>query len=118
MRGVSDAEIHLLHVRVVLDDPNVNAGILNKVEQILTASEPRIRQALEEARANGNARIHPPTKRGIIPADVIIGAMREYERNLVVLATRGLSSVTHELLGSVAERVTQQSEVPAPTVRE
>ncbi len=53
-----------------------------------------------------------------MPGDVIIGAMREYERNLVVLATRGLSSVTRELLGSVAERVTQLSEVPALTVRE
>ncbi len=55
--GRIDAKIQLLHVRVVLDDPNVDAGILNEVEQILTASEPRIRQALEEARENRSARI-------------------------------------------------------------
>ena len=38
--------------------------------------------------------------------------------DLVVLATRGLSGIAHTLFGSVAERVTQTSEVPVLTVRE
>ena len=38
--------------------------------------------------------------------------------DLAVLATRGLSGIAHTLFGSVAERVTQLSEIPVLTVRD
>ena len=37
--------------------------------------------------------------------------------DLVILATRGLSGISHTLFGSVADRVTQLSQVPVLTVR-
>jgi len=55
--------------------------------------------------------IHAPVAKGI--AD--FASMNDFD--LVVLATRGLSGVTHGLFGSVAERVTQVAEVPVLTVR-
>ena len=51
-------------------------------------------------------------------ADGISEYASEHDFDLVVLATRGLSGIAHALFGSVAERVTQISEVPVLTVRE
>jgi nucleotide-binding universal stress UspA family protein len=51
-------------------------------------------------------------------ADGITEYASSHDFDLVVLATRGLSGISHALFGSVAERVTQLSEVPVLTVRE
>ena len=62
-----------------------------------------------------------PHGTAVIHAHVAQGIAEYAEENnfdLVVLATRGLSGVTHGLFGSVAERVTQLAEVPVLTVRE
>ena len=112
-----DAEIHLLHVRVVLDDPNVDAGILDEVERILTVSEPLTRQALKEAGANGSSRIHAHMKRGIVPADVIIDAIDEFSCDLVIMGTHGHRGLKNFLVGSVAKKVVHRSPVPVLTIR-
>ncbi len=112
-----DAEIHLLHVRVVLDDPNVDAGILDEVERILTISEPRTRQTLEEAGANGSVRIHPHMQRGVIPADVIIDAVKELGCDMVIMGTHGRRGFKRLLAGSVAQEVVHRSPVPVITTQ-
>jgi nucleotide-binding universal stress UspA family protein len=109
------AELHILHVRVVLDDPNIDAGILDEVERILTISEPVTRQALEEVGANGNPRIHPHMKRGMIPSDVIIDAIEEYSCDLVIMGTHGRRGFTRLLAGSVAQEIVHRSPVPVIT---
>lgn len=112
-----DAEIHLLHVRVVLDDPNVDAAILDEVERILTVAEPTTRQALDQAGENEGAAIHPHMKRGMIPADVIVDAVSEHGCDLVIMGTHGRRGFRHLLAGSVAQEVVHRSPVPVLTTR-
>jgi nucleotide-binding universal stress UspA family protein len=115
--GLFDAEIHLLHVRVVFDDPSVDGGILDEVERILTVSEPLTRQALKEAGANDSSRIHAHMKRGIVPADVIIDAIDEYSCDLVIMGTHGRRGLKRLLAGSVAQEVVHRSLIPVLTTR-
>jgi nucleotide-binding universal stress UspA family protein len=110
-----DAEIHILHVRVILDAPSVDASILDEVERILTISEPQTRKTLEEASAVGGARISPHMKRGVIPADVIIDAVGEYSCDLVIMGTHGRRGFKRLLAGSVAREVVHRSPVPVIT---
>ncbi len=112
-----DAEIHLLHVRIVLDDPNADSEILDEVERILTTSEPSTRQALEQAHKNGGADVHAYMKRGMVPADVIVDAVSEYDCDLVVMGTHGRRGVKRLLAGSVAQEVVHRSPVPVLTTR-
>ena len=111
------AEVHLLHVRVVLDDPSVDAGIRDEVERILTISEPVTRQALEEAGTNGSARIHTHMESGMVPADVIIDAVEELNCDLVIMGTHGRRGFRRLLAGSVAQEVVHRSPVPVLTTQ-
>ncbi len=51
-----------------------------------------------------------------IPSQVILETARETEPDLVVMGTRGLSGLSHLLLGSTAERVVQKATCPVLTV--
>ena len=115
--GQFDAEIHLLHVRVVLDDPNVDSEILDEVERILTATESVTRQALEREGTDGRPRIHTHMKRGVIPAEVIIDAIEEFACDLVIMGTHGRRGFKRLLTGSVAREVVHKSPVPVLTTR-
>jgi nucleotide-binding universal stress UspA family protein len=51
-----------------------------------------------------------------VPSQVIVRAAEEAGADLVVLGTRGLTGITHLLLGSTAERVVQRCPCPVLTV--
>ncbi len=112
-----DAEIHVLHVRVLLDDPHVDSKTLDEVERVLTVSEPATRQALEEVGQNGHAPIHAHMKRGIVAAEVILDAITEYDCDLVIMGTHGRRGLKRLLTGSVAQEVVHHSPVPVLTIR-
>lgn len=111
------AEIHLIHVRAAVDDPAIDTAILDEVEQILTVSESKTRQALEQAGKHRGARVHAHIKRGSTPAASIVDAVSEYGCDLVMMGTHGRRGLKGLLFGSVAERVIQLSEIPVLTVR-
>lgn len=51
------------------------------------------------------------------PAGEILAAAREHGAAMIVMGTHGRRGITHALLGSVAERVIRDSDVPVLTVR-
>lgn len=113
-----DSEIHLLHVRELLDDPIVDSEILDQVEQILTDSEPAMRDALEEAGRDSCTPIHTHLKKGIVPAQIIIDAIDEYDCDLVIMGTEGRRGLKRLLTGSVAQEVLHRSPIPVLTIRD
>jgi len=112
-----DAEIHLLHVRVLLDDPSVDSEILDKVEQILTTSEPATQHVLASAGNIGHTAILTHIERGTAAAPVIIEAITEYNCDLVIMGTHGKRGLKRLLTGSVAQEVVHHSPVPVLTTR-
>jgi nucleotide-binding universal stress UspA family protein len=50
-------------------------------------------------------------------AAAILSAAREVEAKMIVMGTHGRRGLSHVLLGSVAEKVVRQSDVPVLTVR-
>jgi nucleotide-binding universal stress UspA family protein len=52
-----------------------------------------------------------------MPVDGVLRAAREAKVDLIVMGTHGRSGVNRLMLGSVAERVLRESEVPVLTVR-
>ena len=50
------------------------------------------------------------------PARTIIETSRDEHADLLVLGTHGRRGLSHVVMGSVAERVVRQSEVPVLTV--
>ena len=62
-----------------------------------------------------------PSAQGVLVMGVadeeILGAIREYRADLVVMGTHGRRGLSHALLGSVAEKVVRMSPVPVLTVR-
>jgi nucleotide-binding universal stress UspA family protein/enoyl-CoA hydratase/carnithine racemase len=112
-----DAEIHLLHARVVVDDFVVDSKILDEIESILALSESETRRALEQAGQDGPARVHAHISQGTAPADAIIDAVSTYRCDLVIMGTHGRRGLKGLLLGSVAKEVVHRSPAPVLTTR-
>jgi len=112
------AEITLLHAMEPVTYPDFYAQYTPREDQMKRLGE-RCHNALVEvgsehlsAVAHETAVIHAQA------ADGIADFATTQNFDLVILATRGLSGISHVLFGSVAERVTQLSKVPVLTVRE
>ncbi|MDQ2054138.1 universal stress protein [Halobellus sp. H-GB7] len=111
---LSEATLHVLHV---VDTSAVP----------LDAHSQSVQEGIEEAGRTSVAEIHDrATDVGIYaitavqygtPHQEILAYADENDVDLVVLGTHGRTGLPHVLLGSVAERVVQHSEVPVLTVR-
>ncbi len=112
-----NAEIHLLHVRVLLNDPCVDSEILDEVERILATSEPATRDVLERAGGKGDTSILTHIERGTAAGPVITDAVTEYDCDLVIMGTHGRRGLNRLLTGSVAQEVVHHSPVPVLTTR-
>jgi len=115
---VFGAELHLLHVRILLDDPNQEEELQAELERLMNRSDQRTRELLGRARDDASdVVIHPHLVRGIAPAESIVEAAGDLGCDLVAMGTHGRRGLKHLLLGSVAEEVTRTSTMPVLTVR-
>ena len=111
------AEIHLLHVGIVVDDPIANPADLDEVERILAMSDARTQRALEELAKAIDAPTHCHVKRRVASADAIIEGISEFRCDLVIMGTHGRRGLKSVLMGSVAKEIVQRSPVPVLTTR-
>jgi nucleotide-binding universal stress UspA family protein len=111
------AELHVLHVRVLLDDPHLEDEHQSELQRLLSASDVQKRQALEAPAAAANIPVHTHLIRGISAAEVIVETCSDVGCDLIVMGTHGRRGLTHLLLGSVAENVVRTAPVPVLTVR-
>jgi nucleotide-binding universal stress UspA family protein len=81
----------------------------------------RITQELLDAYAEKNlGDLEVPTVTKVLtgrPAEEIVNYAKSIDAQMIVIATRGQSGLTHALMGSVAEGVVRQAECPVLTVR-
>jgi len=118
LAGPFKAEIHLLHVRAVVENPIVSTEDLDEVERILAMSDAKTLETLEEYAADVEVPTHCHIERGIAPADAIIKSIAEHGCDLVVMGTNGRRGLKRLMVGSVAKEVVHRSPVPVLTARE
>ena len=117
LAGPFEADIHLLHVRTVVDNPIVSPDDLDEVERILAMSDAKTRELLESSTDGIGTPTHCHVQRGVSPADAIIEAVSELDCELVVMGTQGRRGLKGLLVGSVAKEVVHRSLVPVLTTR-
>ncbi len=112
-----DAEVTLLHIVETLIYPDFYA--LDSLPEVrMKEVESHCHSSLSDIAKKQLADVASTT--AVIqahPAQGIASFAKENDHDLVVLATKGISGLSHALLGSVAERVVRLSETPVLTVR-
>ncbi len=112
------AEIHLLHVRVLLEDPHHEEEYHRELERLMTREDQRTREVLGNARdARPQAVVHPHLVRGLSEAETICETAADLGCDLVVMGTHGRRGLKHLVLGSVTERVVRSCPIPVLTIR-
>jgi len=112
------AQLHLLHVNVILEDPHLEEDHRHRLEELVATGDDARRRDLENGSGNQSGiDVTPHIARGLAPAEVIVETASTLGCELVVMGTHGRRGLPHLLLGSVAERVVRTSKVPVLTVR-
>ncbi len=116
--AVLSAEIHLLHVRILLEDPHVLEEGQRQLERLLTRADQKTREVLStEMASHAEAVIHPHLVRGLTAPESIIQAGLDIGCDLIVMGTHGRHGLKRFFLGSVAEQVVRTAPVPVMTIR-
>ena len=96
LAGPFGAELHLLHVRTVVDNPIVSPEDLDEVERILAMSDARTLELLEKSSDGIGSPTHCHVRRGVSPAEAVIDAVSELDCDLVVMgAGKGIVSKSY-----------------------
>jgi len=112
-----DAEIHVLHVRVLLEDTHLEEQERAEVQRLLAASDGTARAALgRDVEGHDDLVVTTHLVRGISPAETIMETCRSLGCDLIVMGTHGRHGLTHLVVGSVAEGVARASPAPVLTV--
>ena len=111
------AELHLLYVQVLLDDPHLAEERRDEIQRLLATADRERRMALEAAVRGRTDPTHCHVVTGLSAADGIVRTCTQLTCDLIVLGTHGRRGLSHLLLGSVAERVVRTAPVPVVTVR-
>jgi nucleotide-binding universal stress UspA family protein len=111
------ADLHLLHVVVLIEDSTLDADGRDQLERLLVTGEEARRKLLEKSPGNHDASVTPHLVRGIDPDEVIVETASNLGCELIVMGTHGRRGLSHFLLGSVAERVVRTSPAPVLSLR-
>lgn len=113
-----DAEIHLLHVAVTMEEiagaygPDLVLG--NFKEEVVQSAENELERFERKFLAD-----YPNKRRVVVsgdPIDEIIAYIRAQKIDLVVMGTHGRKGIDKILFGSVADRMVKNSPVPVLTI--
>ena len=112
------AQLHLLHVVVIFEDPHLEEDHLHRLEELVASgNDARLRDLENGSEVQPGLDVTPHMVRGLAPAEVIVETASNLGCELIVMGTHGRRGLPHLLLGSVAERVVRTSTVPVLTVR-
>lgn len=112
------AELHLIHVRVIPEDPLMAEEQQLEIERLMSSADKATKEAFDRTRG-GDREIAVETHlvRSVSAAEAIVETASELECDLVVMGTHGRRGIKHLLLGSVAENVVRSVDIPVLTVR-
>lgn len=112
------AELHVVHVRVILEDPLMAEEHQLEIERLVASADDASERALAEGRTDHDElTVHTHLVRSISAAEAITELAADQGCDLVVMGTHGRRGIKHLLLGSVAEHVVRSVRVPVVTVR-
>ena len=112
------AELHLVHVRVILEDPLMAEEQQLEMERLMSSADDATQAAFARGRP-GEPGISVETHlvRSISAAEAIVEIASEIDCDLIVMGTHGRRGIKHMLLGSVAENVVRSVDIPVLTLR-
>jgi nucleotide-binding universal stress UspA family protein len=113
-----DAELHIVHAQVLLDDPHLQQDERAEVERLIASTEQTKRDAIGTVEGEEDAELAAYLVRGLDAAEVIAETCRDLECDFIVMGTKGRRGLGLMLLGSVAEKVIRSVAVPVLTVRQ
>jgi len=113
-----DAELHVVHAQVLLDDPYLEEDERAEVDRLISLTDNSKRAAMGTVDGDDEAQLAAYVVRGLDAAEVITETCADLECDLIVMGTHGRRGLGHMLLGSVAEKVVRSVSVPVLTVRQ
>ncbi len=113
-----EAEIHLVHVRILLEGQVQNEELQRQMDRIDAQNDEHTKKILGQQAEEGRVIMHPHLIRGMSVPEALIETRRNLGCDLVVMGTNGRRGLRHLLLGSVAECLLRTADVPVITVRE
>jgi nucleotide-binding universal stress UspA family protein len=112
------ADLHLVHVRVILEDPLMAEEHQMEIERLMAAADETTRHAFAKDRVDQpGITVKTHLIRSVSAAEAIAETALELDCDLVVMGTHGRRGIKHMLLGSVAENVVRSVHRPVLTVR-
>ncbi len=112
------AELHLLHVRVILEDPLMAEEKHLQIEQLMASADDATQDAFDTNHVGGtDVAIQTHLVRSTSAAEAITETAANLGCDLIVMGTHGRRGIKHLLLGSVAENVVRCVDIPVLTVR-
>ena len=118
MAVVFGAEIHLVHVRILLEGRQQSQELQRELERLDQQHDRQTEEALARHADRTGVGVHTHLVRGLSVSESLMEAVQDLECDLVVMGTHGRRGLRHLILGSVAEEIVRSSAVPVITVRE
>jgi universal stress protein A len=110
---------HLIFLNVIEPDGSLTFEAIPPVciEELKASAEENMRDLVHTARKSGITGATSLIRSGL-PAHEIVDAAREFDVDLIVIATHGFTGWKHFAIGSTAERVARAASCPVLVVRE
>lgn len=115
---VFGAEIHLVHVRILLEGRQQNQELQRELERLDAQNDRQTEEALARHADQTEVTVHAHLVRGLSVSESLLETALDLECDLMVMGTHGRRGLRHLLLGSVAEEIVRIVAVPVVTVRE
>lgn len=112
------AEIHLVHVRILLEGRQQNQELQRELERLDAEHDLETEEVLARRADLAGVAVHTHLVRGLSVSESLLESAFDLGCDLVVMGTHGRRGLRHLLLGSVAEEIVRSSPVPVITVRE
>lgn len=118
LAGHFGAEIHLVHVRILLDGRQQNQELQRELERLDANNDKQTEEALALHADQTGVTVNSHLIRGLSVSESLLDAVADLGCDLMVMGTHGRRGLRHLLLGSVAEEIVRTASVPVVTVRE
>lgn len=112
------ADLHLVHARVILEDPLMAEEKQLEIERLLSSVDDETRRVFDRGHGDEpGITVETHLVRSTSAAEAITETAAELGCDLIVMGTHGRRGIKHLLLGSVAENVVRSARVPVLTIR-
>lgn len=118
LAGVFGAEVHLVHVRILLEGRQQNQELQKELERLDANHDRQTEDALAKHADQRRVGVHTHLVRGLSVSESLLECALDLQCDLMVMGTHGRRGLRHLLLGSVAEEIVRTATVPVITVRE